>query len=348
MDEIQKTADRIGSYSGKPFTIMEVCGTHTMNIARYGIRQLLPKEVKLLSGPGCPVCVTPDEFFYKAFALGRRRDVILTSFGDLLRVPVGGTTLLKQKSLDADIRIIYSPLDALEIARNNPDKKVVFLSVGFETTSPLAALAIHTAGEQGTDNFFLLCGNKSMIPAVTALLSDIETTIDGFLLPGNVSVVIGETPFRQVFSGSGIKSAICGFEPLHILKGIEYLLFAKQGGVQNLYKSFVLPNGNEKAQQMMHKIFVSCDSTWRGLGTIPLSGLCLREAYSRFDAQQLMDELLDMPDTKNGCLCGEVLKGKIVAIDCPLFHNKCTPLSPVGPCMVSSEGACAAYFTESE
>lgn len=343
---IEVAIERIKSYNNIPLNIMEVCGTHTMNIARYGIRKILPNKVKLISGPGCPVCVTPNSYFLKAIDLCRRRDVIITSFGDLLRVPTNGTSLLKEKRLGKDIRIIYSPLECLKIARENPNKKIVFLSVGFETTTPITALTILKAREQGIKNFFVLCGNKRISPIMEELILDSEVSIDGFILPGNVAVIIGEVPFKELLQKTQTKGVICGFKPADIIKGIESIIFDRDKTTKNIYKEVVLEKGNTKAQSIMNKVFIHGTSEWRGIGKIDLSGMELDKDYSQYNGEKLLNKEIKTNTEQIKCSCGNVLKGKIAPNKCPLFKEICTPLNPIGPCMVSSEGACAAYFME--
>jgi hydrogenase expression/formation protein HypD len=349
MDKILEAAIfNIRAYDGGSLSFMEVCGTHTMNIARYGIKQILPKNIRLISGPGCPVCVTPDSYFLAAFELMKQKEFILASFGDLLRVPAGGTTLLNQRSSGGDVRTVYSPLDCLEIAKENPDRKIVFLSVGFETTAPLAALTVIKANQMGLKNFFILPGNKVILPAMQSLMADSDLHIDGFLLPGNVAVIIGETPFRNLLDSTKVKGAICGFEPLHIIKALESLLFSKERGIKNFYRSAVMEEGNKRAKQCLADVFTPCDSDWRGLGNIARSGLGLNQTYRHFDAGQFLDEQRPVRHAPSPCVCGEVLKGKISPRECPLFGRNCSPAHPQGPCMVSNEGACAACFMEVE
>ncbi|MBI4777681.1 hydrogenase formation protein HypD [Candidatus Desantisbacteria bacterium] len=346
--------------------LMEVCGTHTVAIFKHGIRGLLPASLKLLSGPGCPVCVTPTQDVDAAIWLSRQKDVILTTFGDMMRVPgtmgagVEGllpsaasgsrpsASLEKQRAKGADIRVVYSVLDALELAKTNPAKKVVFLGVGFETTSPSIASCIYTANQEGISNFWVYTCHKLIPPAMRALLESGETTIDGFICPGHVSTIIGSLPYNFIAEEFGVPCVISGFEPLDILQSIYMLakqIKEEKAQVQIQYSRCVKPEGNEKALSMLHEVFEPADSNWRGIGVIPGSGLKIRQKYSRFDASLHfeMPDLSDLSDLSD-CICGEILRGVAIPPDCPLFGKVCIPEEPVGACMVSSEGTCAAYY----
>ncbi len=327
--------------------LMEVCGTHTMSIYSHGIRQLMPKQVKLISGPGCPVCVTSIGYVDRAVALARRDNTIVTTFGDMMRVPGSTTTLNHEKAKGCDIRIVYSPLDAVEIAVKNPDKDVVFLGVGFETTTPTIAGAIVTADKKGLDNFYVLASHKTMPEPMAALTADPELQVDGYLCPAHVSTVIGVEGYEPLATDRNVPCVVTGFEPLDMLQGV--LMAAKQvvagtAKVENQYSRYVKHEGNPKARELMYTVFEPCDARWRGVGDIPHSGLQIKGEYARFDAEKAIDVDVEPPQEPKGCLCGEVLKGKIAPQECPLFRKLCTPENPVGACMVSSEGSCAAAY----
>jgi hydrogenase expression/formation protein HypD len=343
----KKLVSMLSSYKGRPVNLMEVCGTHTMSISRYGIRGLLPENINLISGPGCPVCVTPVSYIDSAILLSREKDVIITTFGDLMRVPGKTSSLLKEKGAGRDIRILYSPLDSLKIARDNRDKKVVFLSVGFETTTPIAALTVLRAVDENIKNFCVLSANKTMPEALKILASDRELKIDGFLYPGHVSAVIGIKDYEKLAVSLGIPGVVAGFEPLDILHSILRLVSNINEGkavVENLYTRVVTHQGNPIAVQKINSVFEGCSSVWRGLGVIPGSGLKMRDEYKDFDAWRLFDLDSSNEEEPEGCMCGEVLKGKVKPLACKLFGKACVPQNPVGACMVSSEGTCAAYY----
>jgi hydrogenase expression/formation protein HypD len=330
-----------------PLRLMEVCGTHTVAIFRSGIKSLLADTVELISGPGCPVCVTPIGEIDRAIALARREGVILATFGDLMRVPGSSSSFQQERAAGSAIRVILSPLDAVQIAEANPDKSVVFFAVGFETTSPAIAAAVQEARRRGLANFSLLSSQRLVPPALKALLAAGKAAIDGFILPGHVSVIIGQAPYLFIADEFGIPGVITGFEPLDILEGIYLLMRQKKEGraaIEIQYNRAVKEEGNERARAIMAEVFAPADASWRGLGMIPESGLILQEEFKAQDAAQAFDlpyvEASDPP----GCLCGEVLQGLRRPPDCPLFGSRCTPVDPVGACMVSSEGSCAAYY----
>ncbi|WP_456325219.1 hydrogenase formation protein HypD [Desulfonauticus submarinus] len=331
-----------------PFRFMEVCGTHTVAIFQSGLRSLFPEELIHVSGPGCPVCVT-HEREVAAFLELAQKDVILATFGDLMRVPGPEKKTLKDLQAEgARIKIVYSPFDALKLAIENPKEKVVFLGIGFETTAPTVAATLNLAREQGITNFSVLCLHKLVPPALEALVSDKSLKVDGFLLPGHVSAIIGLEPYKFLAKDYGIPSVIGGFEPLDILQSL-YLMVKmaneeKPEAINN-YKRVVKDQGNSNALAMMDKVFEPCGALWRGIGEIPNSGLKIREEFAQFDARKLfsIEELPNVHPIK-GCRCGDVLKGIIRPDECPLFKKVCTPQSPVGPCMVSTEGSCAAYY----
>ena len=340
LKEIDRLVDR-------PIRIMEVCGTHTVAIFRAGIRQLLPEKVELVSGPGCPVCVTPNDYLDTAIAYARQKDVIITTFGDMLKVPGTSSSLNAVKAEGADIRIIYSPLDSLQIAKDNPTKKVIFLAVGFETTSPTAAATILVAKQQNIKNFFVLTAHKLTPPAIKALLSDENIKIDGFLLPGHVCVITGEEPFEFIAKDYHLPAVVAGFEPIDILQSI-YLL-AKQlhegrAEIENEYKRVVKKEGNQQATNVMNMVYTKAPANWRGLGEIQNSGLDVAKDFAKFDARKMIPVEKEESKEAKGCRCGEVLRGLKKPTDCPLFGKVCTPQHAVGSCMVSVEGTCAAWY----
>ena len=333
--------------------IMEVCGTHTMAIAEAGIRSLLPKHIRLISGPGCPVCVTPPEDIDAVLDLAMEPDVVLTSYGDMLRVPGSrrGDSLMRRRALGADVRIVYSPVDAVEIAAQEPGKQVVFLGVGFETTAPGTAAALLTAKERELKNFTVLSLLKSVEPALRALMATEDFAVDGFLCPGHVATIIGEAGFRFLPEEYRMPGVISGFETEEILTAVYLLLKQIADGapkIQNAYTKAVRPEGNILARQMLERAFTLQRANWRSLGEIPQSGFALREELSDYDAAKRFRIHPGKAVLQNGCRCGEVITGKLRPRQCPLFEKVCTPEDPVGPCMVSSEGACAAAYKYQE
>ncbi|MCX7708295.1 MAG: hydrogenase formation protein HypD [Clostridia bacterium] len=347
-ETVKKLIGKLKEYKGKPLKLMEVCGTHTMSISRYGIRSVLPESIKLISGPGCPVCVTPNYYIRSALELARRSDAIITTFGDMMRIPAGDTSLLDEKARGADVRIVYSPLDSLEIAEKNPEKKVIFLSVGFETTIPVAALAVLEAERRQIKNFMLLSANKTIDEALHILSSDKEIGVDGYIYPGHVSAIIGDKLYREIANQHGIPGIITGFEPVEILAAIirlTELISNEKAAVENLYARVVKPEGNPIALSKVYEVFENCDAAWRGLGLIPSSGLRLKEKFKGFDAWEIFEgKGQEIDEETPGCRCGDILKGKCLPGECGLFGTACTPETPVGSCMVSSEGTCAAYY----
>jgi hydrogenase expression/formation protein HypD len=328
--------------------LMEVCGTHTMAIARAGIKQLLPPNIELISGPGCPVCVTDQQDIEKILLLAQNPRVLITTFGDMLRVPGSTGSLQEMQAQGAGVRVVYSPLDAVNLARTNPRKEVVFLAVGFETTAPTVAVALEEAVKDNLNNFSIVCLHKLVIPALETLLLDPETDVHGFLLPGHVSSIIGTNPYDFIPRVYKRSCVVSGFEPGDILESIFLLIKQLKTGehrVDNQYRRGVTKAGNKTAQQLMDKYFEPFKAHWRGLGEIDNSGLNLRTQYEKYNAFtkfEVDDIKFNLKPT--GCICGQVLKGKRKTQDCPLFSKTCTPSSPVGPCMVSSEGTCAASF----
>lgn len=327
--------------------IMEVCGGHTITILKYGLPDLLPKNIELISGPGCPVCVTASEYIDKAIELSGYPEIILTGYGDILRVPGSKSSLKKQKDSGKDIRICYSSLDALEIAKNNPDKIIVFLAIGFETTAPSTAVAIKRADEMHIKNFTILCAHKTMPEAMKLIASDKESPINGFILPGHVSAITGIEIFRFISKDYGKTCAVSGFEPIDILQSIVTIV---TGIIQNApeiyiqYTRIVNPNGNLKALSFLDEVFEPEDTSWKGLGLIAKSGLRLKDKYKYRDIHSHYK--LQITDSKENpaCICGEILKGKKKPMDCKLFAKGCNPEQPKGACMVSDEGTCGNYF----
>ena len=330
-------------------TLMEVCGTHTMAIARSGLRTLLPGNIRLLSGPGCPVCVTPAEVIDGVLELAMEKNVILTTYGDMLRVPGSnpGDSLLRRRALGARVEIVYSPVDAVTLAKENPGREVVFLGVGFETTAPGTAVAVQMAREQGVENFSLLSMLKTVEPALRALIAMEGFQVDGFLCPGHVASIIGEGGFRFLPEEYGLPGVIAGFAPEEILLAVYRLakqLTEGQARLENAYPRAVRPEGNPLARSMLENCFEPRRDLWRGLGSIDNSGLALRPELAAFDAEKKFG-LTAAPAAKpTACRCGDVICGRLGPEECPLFGRRCTPEDPVGPCMVSSEGACAAAY----
>ncbi|EKQ56756.1 MULTISPECIES: hydrogenase formation protein HypD [unclassified Clostridium] len=333
--------------TNEKINIMEVCGTHTMAIFRYGIRDILPDNIRIISGPGCPVCVTPQSYIDTALELTSNKDVIIATFGDMIKVPGRKSSLLRRKAEGADIRIVYSPMDVLTIAQDTPLKKIVFLSVGFETTTPITALTVMEARQKEIKNLFFFTAHKIVPPVMKVLVEDEEINIDGFLLPGHVSAVIGKKPYEFLSSEHNISGVITGFEPLDILKGLNTLINminTKDYNIINEYKRIVRDSGNSKALLYINKVFKVIESTWRGIGVIPNSGYKFKKEYEEFDALKYFNVDYKDYDCSFGCRCGDILKGKITPFECPLFKTNCTPENPVGSCMVSTEGTCAAYY----
>ncbi len=334
-----------------PLRFMEVCGSHTVSIFRSGLRSVLPKGITHLSGPGCPVCVTHDREVAAYLELAGKDGVIIATFGDLMRVPgAGGKNLKDAKAAGARVEMVYSPLDALALARKNKDAKIVFLGIGFETTAPTVAASIQMAASEKLNNFFVLPFHKLVPPVLDALLqeSDGEEGIDAFLLPGHVSTILGIAPYNFMVEKYGKSGVVGGFEPADILQSLLLMLEmreSKKPAIINQYKRAVDDAGNSRARAVLFDVFETADALWRGIGLIPFSGLCIRPPYIKFDAFEHFGLTLpDVPEIK-GCRCGDVLKGKINPSQCLLFGKTCVPARPVGPCMVSSEGSCAAYYS---
>jgi hydrogenase expression/formation protein HypD len=346
---VRDLAGRLAALASGPATIMEVCGTHTMAAARFGLKSLLPPEVGLISGPGCPVCVTAQVDLDAFLALGQEPRTVLASFGDMLRVPGSHTCLEGLRAQGAEVRVVYSPLDAVELARQTPEKQVIFFGVGFETTMPATALAIQAAARYGLDNFSVWCVHKTMPAALQALLASGEVRVSGLLCPGHVTTIIGAAAYDFIPADFGLPCAVTGFEPVDILLGIESILRQLKEGkarVDNVYTRAARTPANPRARELLAEVFAPEDATWRGLGVIPGSGARIREDYARFDARSRFPQVWERltPPPPSPCRCGEVLRGVLRPGQCPLFAQRCTPAQPLGPCMVSAEGACAAAY----
>ena len=338
---------RIAKHSTQSIRLMEFCGGHTHAILRYGIRQLVPETVEMRSGPGCPVCVTATADLDKAIALAHLPHVIITTFGDMMRVPGSYSSLQQAKAEGRDVRIVYSTIDALEIAENNPEKSVIFIGIGFETTAPTIAASVLKAQRERITNFYVLSLNKLTPPVMKALLDSGEIKIDGIVCPGHVSVIIGSHPYEFIPEKYGVACVISGFEPLDILLCVDKLVEQIERGepkVEIAYRRGVHPEGNGKARQLMEDVFEIGEANWRGVGIVPQSGLRVRGEYEQFDADKAFSVSLKPPREPKGCRCGDVIRGAATPRECGLFREVCTPESPVGPCMVSGEGACAAYY----
>jgi hydrogenase expression/formation protein HypD len=339
--------ERIRRTALHPWTLMEVCGGQTHSILKFGLDTLLPENVSLVHGPGCPVCVTGLELIDRAVAIASRPDVSFCSFGDMLRVPGSHQDLLSVKARGGDVRIVYSPLDAVRLAQKHPDRKVVFFGVGFETTAPANAMAVHRAAALGLDNFHILMAHVLVPPALEALLAEPEVRVQAFLAPGHVCVVTGTRGYEELVARHSIPVVVTGFEPLDILRGVLAAVRQLERGearLENAYARAVRPEGNLEAQRMLDEVFVVADRAWRGLGTIPLSGYALAPRYARFDAERAFDVGGLTVREPEECLSGLVLQGRLKPTACPEFGSRCTPEHPKGATMVSSEGACAAYF----
>lgn len=345
---------KVAAGKANSIRIMEVCGTHTMAIAKNGLRDIMPENVILSSGPGCPVCVTANKDIDMAIELAKQQDTIVTTFGDMLKVPGSYSSLNAEKAKGADVRVVYSPLDALLIAEQNPDKQVVFISVGFETTTPIIAASLKRAKEMDLKNFSIFAANKTVPGALRAIANDPDIDVDGLLLPGHVSTIIGEHPYAFLATEFHIASAIAGFEPVDVLQGIFMLLdelarmyMAGEGAtttVLNAYPRGVMREGNPVALKTLEDVFEAGDTEWRGLGLIEGTGLFIRDEFNDFDALKRFDLSPPAPKEIKGCQCGDILRGVLMPSDCRLFARACTPEHPIGPCMVSSEGSCAAYY----
>ncbi len=338
---------RIRERSTRPVRLMEFCGGHTHAIMRYGLREMLPPTVELRSGPGCPVCVTANRDLDHAIALAEVPGLILTTFGDMVRVPGSQQSLQDARATGCDVRLVYSTLDALQIARDNPARAVVFLGVGFETTAPTIAVAIVQAAEEGLDNFSVLSLHKLTPPATRAILDAGEIALQGIIGPGHVTTIIGADAWTFLPSDYRVPVGVAGFESLDILRAVADLVDMIEDGrpaVSNSYARSVTRQGNPAALAIMERVFERNAAEWRGLGTVPASGLRIRPEFAQFDAAQTFDVNPGPTREHKGCRCGEVLRGMVLPHQCPLFATACTPARPIGPCMVSAEGACAAYY----
>jgi hydrogenase expression/formation protein HypD len=341
-------ADEIARLTDKPLKLMEVCGGHTHTIFKYGIEDLLPPNIEMIHGPGCPVCVIPMGRTDDSISLALQPGVIFTTFGDMMRVPGSKTSLLDAKAAGADVRMVYSPLDALKIAKKNPDRAVVFLALGFETTAPSTAMTILQAAKDGVENFSVFCNHITIIPALKAMLDSPDLKLDGFVGPGHVSTVIGTRCYGFVPREYGKPLVVSGFEPLDVLQSVYMIvkqIVERRAEVENQYSRVVLQEGNRKALEVIFEVFEPRDYfEWRGLGSIAHSGMKLRRKYAAFDAElKFPVPGLKIADPK-ACQCGEILKGVKKPWECKVFGTACTPETPIGSCMVSSEGACAAYY----
>lgn len=328
-------------------TLMEVCGTHTVAIARNGVRDLMPEGLRLASGPGCPVCVTCNRDIDTVIALARIPNVTITTFGDMTRVPGSTSSLLAEQAAGRSVEIVYSPLDALAFAKAHPEREVVFVGVGFETTTPLVAMAIKRARAMGLSNFTVFAAHKNMPGALELLVGDPTLELDALILPGHVSTIIGAEPYRFLAEKYGIPGVITGFEPVDVLQGIAMLVRQLHEGraeIEIAYARGVMPEGNPVALAAINEVFETCTATWRGLGDIPGSGYRIRDEFANFDAVRRFEPDVEPTRDPKGCRCGDVLRARIAPNECPLFRTVCTPENPVGPCMVSSEGSCAAYY----
>lgn len=339
--------DSIGKLAPEHATLMEVCGTHTMAIARNGIRNLMPEGLRLASGPGCPVCVTANRDIDTVIALARVPNVTIATFGDMTRVPGSTSSLLKEQAAGRAVRIVYSPLDALRLAQEHPDRQIVFVGVGFETTTPLVAMAIKRAHAADLQNFSVFVAHKNMPGALEAIINDPQLQLDALILPGHVSTIIGTKPYQFLAERYGIPGVVTGFEPVDVLQGIAMImrqLYEGRAEIEIAYARGVMPEGNPVARAAIDEVFETCPAVWRGLGEIPDSGYRIREEFAAFDAVQRFSPLVEPTQDPKGCRCGDILRGIMAPNECPLFRTVCTPENPVGPCMVSSEGSCAAFF----
>jgi len=342
LGEIREEAEKLD----RRLTFMEVCGTHTHSVAGAGLRRMMPEAIRLISGPGCPVCVTPVDYLDRAMALAALPDTVVCTFGDLMRVPSSTVSLEQARAKGARVEVVYSPRDALEIARENPRQRVVFLAVGFETTIPTITGALAEAEADGLSNFLILPGNKTMPQVMRVLVDDPDLDVDGFLLPGHVSVITGWKLFEFLSEDFGVSGVVAGFMPTDVAQGVLALVgqAAKgRAGIGNVYGRVVTADGNRHARELVERFFEPSDEIWRGFGTVPGSGLGLRAEWSHRDASSIEVEL-PAPNEPVGCRCGEVLRGVIDPPECPLFDSGCDPDTPIGACMVSSEGTCAAWY----
>ena len=346
-EDAQRLVEAIRARITKPWTLMEICGGQTHSILRTGIDRMLPEEVRLVHGPGCPVCVTPVEMLDKAHAIARRPETIFTSFGDMLRVPGSDGDLLSAKSEGADVRMLYSPLDAVKLAQANPDREIVFFAVGFETTAPANAMAVHHAKRAGVRNFSVLVSHVLVPPAMEVILSAEDNLVQGFLAAGHVCTVVGYEEYEPIAERYGIPITVTGFEPIDLLQGIHMTVDALEDGrvgVENQYRRVVRREGNPAARRILEEVFEVRDRAWRGIGVIPGSGYGLAPAYADFDAERKFDVQGVTAEEPEACIAGEVLRGITKPDACSAFGTACTPEHPLGAPMVSAEGACSAYY----
>jgi hydrogenase expression/formation protein HypD len=344
---VERLSAAIRAAVTRGWTLMEICGGQTHTIVKSGLEEMLPPAVQLVHGPGCPVCVTPVELIDAAAALARRPEIVFTSFGDMLRVPGSRESLMEARAAGGDVRIVYSPLDALEIARKNPEREVVFFAVGFETTAPGNAMAVWQAAQEGIANFSVLVAHVLVPPAIEVILSSPSCRVQGFLAPGHVCTVEGFADYERLAARWRVPIVVTGFEPVDLLEGVlrcVRMLEDGRSGVENQYARAVQRDGNARARRIVNEVFEVSDRPWRGLGTISSSGLRLREAYRRFDASERFPIAIEGAPPRGECLSGEVLQGLLKPVACPSFGTACTPDHPLGAPMVSSEGACAAYY----
>ncbi|NLF32683.1 MAG: hydrogenase formation protein HypD, partial [Planctomycetes bacterium] len=330
-----------------PLQIMEICGTHTVSLFRSGVKSLMPRSLRLVSGPGCPVCVTSQGYIDAACDLADRDDVTICTYGDMVRVPGRHGSLEHRRGRGARVVVVYSARDALQYAKAHPQTNVVFLAVGFETTTPPTAATLIEARREEVGNFYVLAAHKRVVPAIMALLAGGDMPIDGFLCPGHVSVIIGAAAYEPIVAAYRKPCVVAGFEPLSMLQGIAAIVEQAAAGearVDNAYSAVVTGEGNARARALIDEVFQPGPAVWRAIGTIDDSGLVLRDAYARFDAVTALDVALGADYEPPGCRCGQVIQGKVLPTECPLFGKACTPAAPIGPCMVSSEGVCAAWY----
>ncbi len=344
---VRGVIEKIRQTVTRPWTLMEICGGQTHAIVRYGIDQLLPPEIELVHGPGCPVCVTPLEQIDRALAIASRPEVIFTSYGDMLRVPGSSRDLFSVRAAGGDVRVVYSPLDAIKLAQANPEKQVVFFAIGFETTAPPNVMAVMQAKNLGLTNFSVLVSHVRVPPAMHAILGSPSNRVQGFLLAGHVCAVMGYHEYPSLLDKYRVPMAITGFEPLDLVQGIYEtvrMLEAGQVEITNAYPRAVTFEGNQPAQKMINQVFMECDRAWRGIGVIPASGWCLRPEFDSFNAEKRFDVGNIVAQESPLCIAGQIMQGLKKPHDCPAFGKQCTPETPLGATMVSSEGACAAYY----
>ena len=347
VDQLREELHALCARLDRRAQFMEVCGTHTVSIFRSGLRSLLPKNLRLVSGPGCPVCVTAQRHIDAAIELATQPGITITTYGDMIRVPGQRGSLEQQRAQGADVRVVNSIRTALQLARDNPERQVVFLGVGFETTAPATAVAVLEADRSNFENFSVLMCHKLVVPAMLALLETGDVPLDGFLCPGHVSVIIGAKAYQPVVERHQKACVVAGFEPEQVLQGLIRLMhqcLAGRAELDNVYPAVVSDEGNQTALELLNRVFEPSDTPWRALGTIPQSGLELASSYSRFDAVRRFDLTIGQDEDHPACRCGEVIQGKADPPECTLFGTTCTPTDPIGPCMVSSEGTCAAWY----